>query len=106
MGQYRTLEPVTYVTDGAIKSAKVGRVLELTTKEAETLAGKVVEIVAPTGSMFPTGAPVLNPAITRDVPASGSEPVEAPAKPAKAEPVKSPELPFGKVKPGKESASK
>lgn len=82
MAQYRTLEPVTYVKDGKVVSVAADRVVELNDKQAQSLAGRVSAVEDRGASMFPDGAPVINPTITRDVPVPAFSPT--PVEPAPA----------------------
>lgn len=96
MAQYRTLESVSYVKDGAVVSVNAGRVIDLNAKQAEALVGKVASVDDDrASSMFPDGVPILNPVITRNVPIPSYTPdpvLEAPAPPkavTRPEPAKS-----------------
>ncbi len=85
MAKYRTLEAVTFVWDGVVTSVEPNRELELTDDEVKTLHGKVVLVDNMSPTMFPDGAPIIEPAIVRTVPATpvAGETVDVP-KPEKA----------------------
>ena len=87
MAQYRTLESVSYVAEGKVVSAAADRVINLNSKQAESLAGKVVALGDRNASMFPDGAPVVGTVITRDIPEpSAASEVVAPKVETKAKP--------------------
>ena len=105
MAQFRTLEPVVYVRDGKVVSVTADRVIDLSDAQAEDLAGKVVAVKGREQSMFPDGAPVLNPNIVRDVPAVAFAEPEAP-KPAKPEPKAAPKPAIPASKPKADAKDK
>lgn len=85
MAKYRSLKPVTYVDNGKVVSVKEGREFTLTDEQAKALAGSVVLIDVDSGSMFPDGAPIIDPTIVRTVPntpvaGEAVEPTPAPVK--------------------------
>lgn len=79
--KYRSLEPVAYVNDGKVVSVNADREIDLSDEEAKALAGRIVLIEAQAPSMFPDGAPIIDPTIVRTVPATpvAGEPVAPPA---------------------------
>lgn len=80
MAKYRSLKPVTYVADGAVVSVDAGREFDLSEEQAKALADSVVLVDVDSGSMFPDGTPIIDPAIVRTVPATpvAGEAVEPP----------------------------
>lgn len=68
MAKYRSLEPVSYVANGKVVSVAAQREFELDEDQANSLAGRIVFVENTAVSMFPEGAPIIDPAIVRTVP--------------------------------------